>query len=295
MLIGIKIWIEYLNREIYSFYFFCYNIIGDLLMLNNFEFKKSFGQNFLHDSNIIDKIVKSAGIDKGTLVIEIGPGAGSLSKQIIPLSKYSILYEIDTRLKSILDNELSIYNNYEIIFNDFLNEDVSLKIKDYNYDKLFVVANLPYYITTPIITKFIDDNVFPDRIVVMVQKEVADRFSAKVGSKDYGALTVFLNYYYNVNKLFDVSRNCFTPRPNVDSAVVSFNLKGDKLFLKDELFFRKIVKDCFQFKRKNIRNNLKGYNLELVETILRRHGYDLSCRAEMLSLEVFVDLANELK
>lgn len=263
-------------------------------MFDNFEFKKSFGQNFIHDDNIIDKIVDRSEIDGDTLVLEIGPGAGSLSKKIVPLSKYSILYEIDNRLENILSNVLLEYNNYEIIFNDFLKEDVKNKLSNYEYKKLYVVANLPYYITTPIITKFIDDNIFPDKIVVMVQKEVADRLSAGVGSKDYGSLTVFLNYFYEVKKLFEVSRNCFTPKPNVDSAVIAMELKSDRLFVKDIDFFKKIVRDSFQFKRKNLRNNLKGYDLDKIESILKRHNLDLSVRAEMLSVDIFIDIVNEL-
>jgi len=263
-------------------------------MFNNFEFKKSFGQNFIHDDNIIRKIVDSALIDKDTLVIEIGPGAGSLSKEIIPKSKYSILYEIDTRLEDRLNELLKDNDNFEIIFNDFLNEDVKNKISNYYYDKLFVVANLPYYITTPIISKFIDDNILPDKIVIMVQKEVADRLSAKVGSRDYGSLTVLLNYYYDIKKLFDVSRNCFTPKPNVDSAVICMDLKKDRLVVKDLDLFKSLVRDSFQFKRKNLRNNLKKYDLNKIENILKKHNLDLSVRAEMLSLDMFVEIVNEL-
>jgi 16S rRNA (adenine1518-N6/adenine1519-N6)-dimethyltransferase len=263
-------------------------------MFDNFEFKKSFGQNFICDDNIIRKIVLGASIDKDTLVIEIGPGAGSLSKMIVPNSKYSILYEIDTRLEGRLNNILSDYDNYEIIFNDFLNEDVKSKIKNYDYKKLYVVANLPYYITTPIITKFISDDILPDRIVIMVQKEVADRLSATVGSKDYGSLTVLLNYYYDIKKLFDVSRNCFIPKPNVDSAVVCMDIKKNRLEVKDIDLFKRVVRDSFQFKRKNLRNNLKRYDLDKIENVLKSHNLDLSVRAESISLDIFVEIVNEL-
>lgn len=263
-------------------------------MFSDFEFKKSFGQNFIHDDNIIRKIAEGASIDKDTLVLEIGPGAGSLSKMIVPLSKYSILYEIDTRLESVLGEVLRDNNNYEIIFNDFLKENVKDKLSNYQYDKLYVVANLPYYITTPIITKFIDDNILPDKIVIMIQKEVADRLSASVSSKEYGSLTVFLNYFYDTKKLFDVSRNCFTPKPNVDSAVISMDLKKDRLSIKDMDLFKRLVRDSFQYKRKNLRNNLKGYDLDKVESILKRYNFDLSVRAEMLSLDIFVEIVNEL-
>ena len=242
----------------------------------------------------VKKIVKCADIYKDTLVIEIGPGAGSLSKCIIPLSKYSILYEIDARLKKMLDELLRENNNYEIIFNDFLKENVNDKICNIDYDKLYVVANLPYYITTPIISKLIDEDILPDKIVIMVQKEVADRLSAKVGNKDYGSLTVLLNYYYDIKKMFDVSRNCFTPKPNVDSAVICMSLKRDRLEVNDIVFFKKFIRDSFQFKRKNLRNNLKKYNLKKIESILKKHNLDLSYRAENISLDIFIEIVNEL-
>ena len=193
----------------------------------NFEFKKSLGQNFIKEENIIDKIVNSSGIDKDTLVIEIGPGAGSLSKKIIPLSGYSLLYEIDTRLKDILEKELKENDNYEIIFGDFLEQDICNIRTNYSYKKIYVIANLPYYITTPIITKLIDD-IYPDKIVIMIQEEVADRLSANYGSRDYGMISVLLGSRYTIKKLFKVSRNSFIPAPNVDSAVICLE-KNDKL------------------------------------------------------------------
>ncbi len=263
-------------------------------MAEQFEFKKSFGQNFICDDNIIQKIVLSSEIDKDTLVIEIGPGAGSLSKEIVPRSKNAILYEIDTRLEPILNEVLKNYSNYEIIFNDFLKEDVYCKIQSYDYEKLFVVSNLPYYITTPIIFKLLDDDILPDRIVIMVQKEVADRLSAEVGSREYGSLTVLLNYYYDIRKLFFVSRNCFVPKPNVDSTVLVMNLKKERLYVKNRKLFQQLVRDSFQFKRKTLRNNLKKYDLNKIESILKRHQLDLSVRAENVDLDVFVDIVNSL-
>ena len=157
-----------------------------------------------------------------------------------------------------------------------------------------MVANLPYYITTPIVTKLIDEEILPDKIVIMIQKEVASRFAASINSKDYGALTVFLNYYYKIHKLFDVSRNCFFPKPNVDSTVVCMELKNDRLFVKDMEFFKRLVKDCFKYKRKNLRNNLIGYDLDKVCKVLGKYGLNLNDRAEALSLEIFVEIANEL-
>lgn len=258
----------------------------------NFDFKKSLGQNFLHDENIIDKIVRFAEIDKDTLVIEIGPGAGALSKKTIPLSGYTILYEIDTRLKDILNDVLSGNDNYEIIFNDVLKQDIKNDISRFNYKKIYVVANLPYYITTPIITKVIDE-ISPDKIVIMIQEEVADRLSASVGSRDYGMITVLLGSRYVIKKLFRVGRNCFKPAPNVDSAVISLE-KHNNYDIKDMVVFDKLIKDSFKFKRKNLRNNLKGYDLVKIEGILKDNGYSLGDRAEMIPVSVFVLIANEL-
>ena len=202
--------------------------------MDNFEFKKSLGQNFIRDDNIILKIVKYADIDKDTLVIEIGPGAGSLSKKIVPLSGYSILYEIDTRLKDTLNEVLKGNDNYEIIFNDFLKQDVARDIGKYDYKRIYVVANLPYYITTPIITKLMKE-IYPDKIIVMVQDEVADRLCALPGNREYGMISAMLSSRYEIKKLFKVNRNSFFPVPNVDSAVISLNkknnLKYENIFL----------------------------------------------------------------
>jgi len=260
--------------------------------MSNFDYKKSLGQNFIKDNNIIDKIVKFANVDKDTLVIEVGPGAGSLSKKIVPLAGYSILYEIDTRLKDILDDVLNENNNYEIIFNDVLKQNVKDDIKKYNYKKVYVVANLPYYITTPIITKLIDE-VFPDKIVIMIQDEVADRLSAKCGSRDYGMITVLLSSRYNISKLFKVSRNCFEPVPNVDSAVISLDKKLDNLDI-DFCRFERFIKDAFKYKRKNLRNNLKGYDIEKIDNILNQHELSISCRAEEVSTELFIEIFKTL-
>lgn len=258
----------------------------------NFDFKKSLGQNFIKDDNVIDKIVKYSGVDKDTLVIEIGPGAGALSKKLVPMVGYTILYEIDTRLKNILGDTLKGNENYELIFNDVLKQDLALDIVRFNYNKIYVVANLPYYITTPIITKVINE-IEPDRIVIMIQEEVADRLCAKVGNKEYGMITVLLGVQYEIKKMFKVSRNCFQPVPNVDSAVISLD-KHKKYNILNRDIFDKLIKDAFKFKRKNLRNNLKGYDLFKIEKILKKNSYSLSDRAEVIPISVFVDIANEL-
>lgn len=262
--------------------------------MEQFQFKKSLGQNFLNDKNVIHKIVESANIDRDTLVIEVGPGGGALTKLMVPLAGYALLYEADVRLESYLRDLLKNESNYKIIIGDFLKANISNDISKFSYGKVYVVANLPYYITTPIIMKFIDEGVLPDKMVIMVQKEVAQRLSAKVGNRDYGSLTVFLNYYYDVKKLFDVSRNCFTPKPNVDSAIVEMNLKSNRLEVNNFDLFTKLVKDSFLYKRKTLRNNLKDYDLDIIEKVLIKYGFDLSVRAENLELEVFVNIANAL-
>lgn len=260
--------------------------------MDKFEFKKSLGQNFMKDENVIDKIVNCAKLDKDTLMIEIGPGAGSLSKKTVPLAGFSILYEIDTRLKDILENNLSEYDNKKIIFGDFLAQNVVSDIALYNYKKVYVVANLPYYITTPIITKLMKE-ILPDKIIILIQEEVANRLSAKVGTKDYGMISVLLGSRYDIKKLFKVSRNCFVPVPNVDSAVISLE-KHSKYDIKNINKFEKLIKDSFKYKRKNLRNNLKEYDLNLIESILNKNNYSLSNRAEDISVEVYIEIANYL-
>lgn len=266
----------------------------ELLEANGFNFKKNFGQNFIIDENIINGIVNKAEIDDETLVLEIGPGAGSLTNGIAKKAKNVLCYEIDTTLENILKDNLASYNNIEIIFKDFLTVNVLEDIKKYDYKKLYVVANLPYYITTPIIIKLIEDQIMPDKIVVMVQKEVGDRFKAVPGTKDYSSLSVYLNYYYKIAKLMDISRNVFMPKPNVDSIVVEFSKKDNNIELKDKDLFFKLVKDSFVQKRKTLRNNLKNYNLDKIEEILKKYNFDLSVRAEQLSIEIFAEISNNL-
>lgn len=261
---------------------------------NDFNFKKKFGQNFLKDDSIPRKIVEHANILEDSLVIEIGPGAGALTKILGHKAKQVLCYEIDESLENILDQELVNYDNVDIIFDDFLNRDVKKDIEKYDYSHLYVVANLPYYITTPIVTKIVEEGIDVERVVIMIQKEVADRFAAKPKTREYGSITVFLNYYFDIKKEFLVSRNCFVPKPNVDSIVISLTRKKELLSLNNQEAFFKLVRDSFHFKRKTLRNNLKGYDLEKVESVLRQYNFDLSVRAEELPLEVFVEISNNL-
>lgn len=262
--------------------------------MENFFYKKSFGQNFLHDENIINNIVKCSNIKPNSLVIEIGPGSGALTKVLVKNASNVLCYEIDTRLEDELDKLLHDFNNIEIIFDDFLKRDIKKDISKYNYDNIYVIANLPYYITTPIINKLIDSNITFNGITIMIQKEVAERFMTKPGSRNYGSITVFLNYYFDITKLFVVSRNAFTPKPNVDSMVINLSSKENKVYLKSESNFFILIKDAFRYKRKNIRNNLANYDLNIILKVLEKYHYDLTVRSEELPIEVFAEISNSL-
>ncbi len=285
--------------------FFCYNESGGFMEYsprkmqehldsNNFKLKKKYGQNFIVDENIIDSIIRKAEIDKDTLVIEIGPGAGSLTYKLSLEAKNVLCYEIDSTLKEVLNHNLKECHNVEIKYEDFLKANINSDIEKYTYQKLYVVANLPYYITTPIIIKIIEDKIMVDKICIMVQKEVGDRFKAQPKTKDYGSLSVYLNYYFDIHKLLDVSRNVFIPKPNVDSIVVELKRKKAKEDVLNEDLFFKLIRDSFKQKRKTLKNNLKDYNLAIIEDVLRKYNLDLTVRAEALSLEIFIDIANAL-
>ena len=267
---------------------------NELLNKYDFKFKKKYGQNFLKDKNILENIVNKAMIDSDTLVIEIGVGAAALTSYLKEKSKYVVGYEIDNTLKDILNDKLGNCSNVEIIFDDFLNRNIKEDIKKYDYKKIYVVANLPYYITTPIIEKIINDKLGVDKIVIMVQKEVGDRFNAKVGSKEYNSLTIFLNYYFEISKLMNVSRNSFVPAPNVDSVVIEMKKRENEYNVNNEELFFKFVRDAFKFKRKNLKNNLKNYDLEKIEKVLNKFNKDLTVRAESLTIEEFIEISNNL-
>ena len=255
-----------------------------------FNFKKKFGQNFLQDKKIISDIASSIQPNKNDLIIEIGPGSGALTNELAKYDCPLLCYEIDTDVQVYLDQIKK--ENFKVIFDDFLNRDIKNDLSGYNYEKLYIIGNLPYYITTPIIMHILDSKLKVENMVFMVQKEVADRFSAKPKTKEYGSISVFLNYYYNVDKLFVVNKNKFYPVPNVDSAVIKFTSKKDRIAVDFEKF-NKLVKDSFMMKRKNLRNNLKNYDLDKINNILALHNLNLTNRAEDLSYEVFVDIANK--
>lgn len=255
-----------------------------------FKAKKKYGQNFLIDNSIINKIIDSVKVNDEEKIIEIGPGKGYLTKELIKYNKELYSFEIDEDTKKYLLPLID--NKTHIIYQDFLQTNLSEYFN--NEDKIHVIANIPYYITTPIIEHLIDSKLDIIDMTLMVQKEVAERLCAKPKTKDYGYITVYLNYYYEIKKLVDVSRKCFYPIPNVDSAVIKLIKKDDTLFLNDENVFIKLIKDSFRLKRKNIKNNLYNYDLKRVLEVLQEYNLDLTSRAEEIPVDVFVKIANNL-
>lgn len=253
-----------------------------------YKAKKKYGQNFLIDSTIIDKIIQSVSINKNDKIIEIGPGKGYLTSELIKFNRSLYCFEIDNDMKNFLNAFES--KNTKIIYEDFLNIDLNNYFN--NNDIIHVIANIPYYITTPIIEHLIDSKLSIVDMTLMVQKEVSDRLCSKPGSSDYGYISAYLNYYYDIIKIIDVPRNCFEPVPNVDSAVIQ--LKHNKKNCNNEDLLFKLLKDSFKLKRKNLRNNLKEYDTNKILEILYKHNMDLTNRAEDLSIDIFIDIANNL-
>ena len=261
--------------------------------MKNFEYKKSLGQNFLIDKNTINKIINSIDLKEESLIIEIGPGSGALTKELVKLNANIISFEIDTRLKSELDKLCNENSNLEIIYEDFLKINLKEFLKQKEYKNLYFVANLPYYITTAIINKITEES-NPKEMILMVQKEVADRFSAHPNTRDYGSISVFLQYNYDISKVVLVPKTCFYPSPKVDSVVIKFETRENKVKALNEEKFYKLIKDSFQFKRKNLRNNLKGYNQDKINEILKEYNKDLTARAEEISVEEFINISNNI-
>lgn len=250
--------------------------------------KKSLGQNFLTDQTILQKISHSVSPTKNDLIIEIGPGKGALTKYLLQKDSQYLGFEIDERMKRILEDMTN-----QIIFDDFLNRNLIEDLNSFSYEKLYVVANIPYYITTPIIEHLICSGLTFEKIVLLVQKEVADRFCAQPHTKDYGYFTVYLDYYFHVTKLFEVSRNCFNPVPNVDSAVVCFE-KKERIEMNTKEYFS-FLKTCFSNKRKTLKNNLKQYSWDKIVPILEQNHYSQNVRAEEITSRVFLELFHNLK
>ena len=249
--------------------------------------KKSLGQNFLIDKNVISKIVTEISACNDDLIVEIGPGRGALTKELKKYNSNILCYELDRDLKNILQ-ELED-DKTKIVWQDFLKSNIKDDIKDIKYNKLFIVGNLPYYITTPIIEHIMDSNINFEKLVIMVQKEVADRFLASPHSKEYGYITVVLNYYFDISKVTDVSKYAFKPVPKVESTVLRLIPKSNK----EELDFDKyknFLKTCFKQKRKTLKNNLSGYNWINIKEILDKHNLNENVRAEEISGDILIEI-----
>lgn len=264
---------------------------------NDFQFKKKFGQNFLTDTNLLHAICNDAGIEENDNVLEIGAGAGALTAQLAKSTKGKILsIEIDKQLEPILKENLSQFNNIEILFADILKVDKKIISEKMENKPFRVVANLPYYISTPIIFYLIESDLPIKSITVMLQKELADRICASSGSKDYGGISVVLGLYGKVCKTRDVSRKLFTPQPNVDSSIIHIEI--DKNLSCDIKQVSKVVKTCFAMRRKTLTNNLiQGFNLtrECAENILNSVNINPNSRAESLEKQKYIELTQKLK
>lgn len=273
----------------------------EIIKKYDFAFQKKFGQNFLIDSHVLNKIITSSNITKEDVVIEIGPGIGSLTQQLAENAKQVIAVEIDKKLIPILEDTLSDYNNITIINEDILKVDIVKLVEEKNDNKpIKVVANLPYYITTPIIMGLFESNVPVDSITVMVQKEVADRMKAKPGTKDYGALSLAVGYYSEPYIVANVPPNCFMPRPKIGSAVIKLTKhKQPPVAVEDAKLLFKIIRASFNQRRKTLinglYNNLDGmFDKDQLKQAIENIGLKLNVRGETLSLEEFSNLANEL-
>lgn len=275
----------------------------EILHKYGFSFKKSLGQNFLIDTNILRRIVDFAELSSETGIIEIGPGIGALTEQLARRAKKVVAFEIDQRLLPILEDTLSSYSNVHIIHQDVLKADIQHVIDNelIGIRDIMVVANLPYYVTTPIIMKLLTDRLPIRGMVVMLQKEVADRISAQPGTKDYGSLSIAIQYYTKAETVMTVPRTVFIPQPNVDSAVIRLTKREKPLVnVENELFFFQVVRASFGQRRKTILNNLmsnlpNGKSLKKeIETVLAELHIDPRRRGETLSIDEFASLSNQL-
>ena len=253
--------------------------------------KKSLGQNFLKNDTIIKKIVSLFMLKENDLIIEIGPGKGALTKELYNLSGKMICIEIDRDMHKYLDKYES--NKCHIIYDDILNVDLSSIINNYPYDNLYIIGNLPYYITSPIITKLINSKINIKEMIFMVQNEVAERFCSVPGNKDYGYITLFINYYYDVKKEIFVSKENFNPIPKVDSAVIKL-IKKDINNNFDVNSYFAFLKEAFQYKRKTLKNNLKKYDFAIINEVLIANNLDAKVRPEDISQEVFLQIFDKL-
>lgn len=277
---------------------------SQILKKYNLSAKKSLGQNFIIDPNIMDNIVKIAQIDQQTNVIEVGPGIGALTESLAEAAHQVLSFEIDDRFIPVLENELGHYDNLKIVHADALSVDLRKYVDDY-FDAdlpLVLTANLPYYITTPILMHFLESDLDLESMTVMIQKEVAERLSAKPGTKAYGSLSIAVQYYMQVEIAAIVPPTVFNPAPNVDSAIIHMSkYKKKPVEVKDEDFFFRLIRQGFVQRRKTLRNNLivglgkEEATKEKIGLAIESSGLDPKVRGEALSISDFSRLAEELK
>ncbi|MFC6464159.1 16S rRNA (adenine(1518)-N(6)/adenine(1519)-N(6))-dimethyltransferase RsmA [Marinilactibacillus sp. GCM10026970] len=265
--------------------------------------KKSLGQNFIVDTNILEKIVNAGAVDDRTTVIEVGPGIGALTEQIAKQAKEVVAFEIDDRLLPVLKDTLSPYSNVKVIHQDILKANLETFEEEYLKDaeRVVVIANLPYYVTTPIILNFLESSLPIDSLVLMMQKEVANRLSASPGTKAYGSLSIAVQYYMDAEVALIVPKTVFTPQPNIESAVIKLTRKKDaEVVVKDETVFFQVARSAFVQRRKTLWNNLQvayGKEPEIKEKLqlaLEQAEIDPKRRGETLSLKEFGKLADAL-
>ena len=269
--------------------------IKDVLVKHGFRFKKQFGQNFISDGNLLASIVSASGVTKDTTVVEIGCGAGTLTRALAEQAKKVYAFDIDTELQPVLAETLAGLENVEVIFRDF--NKINLKEFEKEIGEYLVVANLPYYITTPLVTKLLEESEKVQGLSIMVQEEVAERFCAKENTPEYGSITVAIALKGTAKIVKRVSRNLFYPRPNVDSAVVKIDFERGRVAVKDEKAYRQTVKCAFLNRRKTLENNLVNFfkiTREQAKAVLQKAGIDEKARGETLSPQAFAVLSDAL-
>lgn len=270
--------------------------IKDILIANNFRYNKTLGQNFITDKNLLSAIVADAKVDTEDTVVEIGTGAGSLTRALAKVCKRVITFEVDRNLQPILDKTLADLDNVEVVFADILkltDEEIQSIVKE----PFKVVANLPYYITTPLIMRFFESALSIKSLTLMMQKEVADRLVAKENTSAYGAITAVIDLEADTIITRAISRKLFFPQPNVDSALIHIEMKGDKYNCGDIKFVKKVIKSAFMWRRKTLANNLVStfsISKQTSENILKALNFEATVRGEKLSPKEFCLLAKEL-
>lgn len=273
--------------------------IKDLFSRHGFSFTKSLGQNFLINPSVCPKIAEMGGCNENICALEIGTGIGVLTKELALRTKKTVAVEIDRGLEPILAETLSELNNVQVVFGDVMELDLKRLFEDnFSGEEVVVCANLPYYVTSPVIMRLLEERLPVRSVTVMVQKEAAERICAKVGSRECGALTVAVNYYSTPKKLFNVSRGSFMPSPNVDSAVIRLDIAKEKKYaVEDEKLFFRIVRAAFAQRRKQMVNPLTAelkMSKEEVAKVLESAGVKASARAEELTMEDYAAVCNRI-